>query len=181
MQKNTTKNLTISETHTHSNNKIFIKHVWWLDALLFIGGTILLGEIATLLGGKMFSFEGYQMPPATAPKVLFPIMWSLIYIAIGVSTFLMWRDKDIKSHDRKINLIVYFVHMFFNIMWPLLFFRLNIPIVSAILLAVIVISACVVMYRYFVCNLPAGIIFNLYTLWLIYAMYINLVLVLINF
>ena len=79
MQKNTTKNLTISETHTHSNNKIFIKHVWWLDALLFIGGTILLGEIATLLGGKMFSFEGYQMPPATVPKIVFPFRLFAFY------------------------------------------------------------------------------------------------------
>ncbi len=158
-----------------------VKHTWWVDTLLFILGTIALGGLATLLGGKMFNFGGYKTPPATAPKVLFPIMWSLIYIAIGVSTFLMWRDKEIKSHDRKLNLLFYFIHMFFNILWPLFFFRLNLPIVSAIWLFFTVISACIVMYRYFVCNLPAGIIFNLYTLWLIYAMYINLGLVLINF
>ena len=181
MQKNTTKNLTISETHTHSNNKIFIKHVWWLDALLFIGGTILLGEIATLLGGKMFSFEGYQMPPATVPKIVFPFAWGIIYIAIGLSTFLMWRDKEIKEKDRKLNLILYFIHMFFNILWPLFFFRLNLPIFAVIWLVLNIASACIVMYRYFICNLPSGIIFNIYTLWLIYALYLNLGLVLINF
>ena len=35
-----------------------VKHVWWVDALLFIGGTILLGLIAKLLGGEMGSFGG---------------------------------------------------------------------------------------------------------------------------
>lgn len=158
-----------------------VKHKWWIDALLFIGGTILLGGLATLLGGKMFNFQNYEMPPFTAPKIVFPICWSIIYIAIGVSTFLMWRDKEIKSKDRKLNLIFYFIHMFFNVLWPLFFFRLDFPVFACIWLIFVVASACIVMYRYFYCNLPAGIIFNIYTLWLIYAMYLNLGLVLINF
>ena len=31
---------------------------------------------------------------------IYDIAWGIIYIAIGVSTFLMWRDKEIKSQDR---------------------------------------------------------------------------------
>lgn len=158
-----------------------VKHKWWIDALLFIVGSILLGGLATLLGGKMFNFQNYKMPPATAPKIVFPICWSIIYVAIGVSTYLMWRDKEIKSKDRKLNLIFYFVHMFFNILWPLFFFRLDKAIFACIWLVLVIASSCIVMYRYFCANLPAGIIFNLYTLWLIYAMYLNLGLVLINF
>jgi tryptophan-rich sensory protein len=175
------KNIQSNSEEQPKNKSKFVRHVWWLDALLFIGGTILLGGLATLLGGKMFNFANYKMPPGIVPKIVFPIAWSIIYIAIGVSTFLMWRDKEIKSNDRKINLVIYFIHMFFNIMWPLLFFRLNLPIVSCIWLLFVVASACVVMYRYFVANLPAGIIFTIYTIWLIYAMYLNLGLVLINF
>lgn len=179
-----TKN-TVSKVSNNAKNtetsKVFIKHIWWIDALIFIGGTILLGGLATLLGGKMFSFEGYEMPPATVPKIVFPFAWAIIYIAIGVSTFLMWRDKEIKEKDRKINLILYFIHMFFNVLWPLIFFRLKLPVLAVIWLIFTIASACIVMYRYFFCNLPAGIIFNIYTLWLIYALYLNLGLVLINF
>ena len=58
------------------------KHKWWIDALLFIFGTIALGGLATLLGGEMFNFQNYQMPPATVPKIVFPIAWSIIYLAI---------------------------------------------------------------------------------------------------
>ena len=91
MQNTNSKNNT-------NKSKVFVKHIWWLDALIFIGGTLLLGGIATLLGGKMFHFEGYEMPPATVPKIVFPFAWGIIYIAIGVSTFLMWRDKEIKEN-----------------------------------------------------------------------------------
>lgn len=179
-ENNSSKKVAGSKANNDKDSK-FVKHVWWIDALLFIGGTIALGGIATLLGGKMFNFGNYKMPPGTVPKIVFPIAWAIIYIAIGVSTFLMWRDKEIKSQDRKINLIIYFVHMFFNIMWPLFFFRLDLPIFSVVWLLLTVASACVVMYRYYVCNLPAGIIFSVYTLWLIYALYLNLGLAIINF
>ena len=179
--KTQTKTTNTQKSNANKQSKIFIKHVWWLDALIFIGGTLLLGGIASLLGGKMNGFEGYDMPPATAPQKFFPVAWGIIYIAIGVSTFLMWRDKEIKEKDRKLNLIFYFIHMFFNILWPLFFFRLDLPIFSVIWLILNIASACIVMYRYFYCNIAAGIIFNIYTLWLIYALYLNLGLVLINF
>ncbi len=155
-------------------------HKWYIDALLFIVGTVALGGLATLLGGEMFNFQNYKMPPGTVPKIVFPIAWSIIYIAIGVSTFLNWRDKEIKPKDRKINLVLYFVHMFFNVLWPLWFFRLDLPIVSCVWLLLTVITACIVMYRFFNCNLAAGIIFNIYTVWLIYALYLNLGIVLLN-
>ncbi len=162
-------------------DKIFMTHLWWVDALLFIGGTILLGGLATLLGGKMFNFQNYKMPPGTVPKIVFPIAWAIIYISIGVSTFLMWRDKEIKEKDRKINLILYFVHMFFNIMWPLFFFRLDLPIFACVWLLLTVISAMVVTFRYFYANIVSGIIFCIYNIWLIYALYLNLGLCLLNF
>lgn len=158
-----------------------VRHVWWVDALLFIVGTLIFGGIATLLGGQMFNFKNYTMPEGTVPKIVFPIAWAIIYLAIGISTFLMWRDKEIKSKDRKINLVLYFVHIFFNILWPLFFFRLDLPIFSAIWLLLVAITAIIVTFRYYICNIPAGIIFSIYTLWLIYALYLNVGLVLINF
>lgn len=150
------------------------QHHWWLDALYFIGGTLALGGIASLLGGKMFDFNNYTLPPMTAPAWLFPIMWALIYIAIGVATFCMWRDKEITAKDRKFNLILYFVHMAFNITWPLWFFMLNMPILACIWLGVIIVLALVTTWRYYVANIASGIIFTVYVAWLIYAFYLNL-------
>ena len=157
-----------------------VMNKWWFDALIFIGGTMALGGLAKLLGGKMFDFNDYEMPPATASAKVFPFIWIVIYIAIGISTYLMWRDKEIKKKDRAINLALYIIQMIFNILWPLFFFRLNMPIFAVIWLIILIGISCACMFRYFICNLPAGIIFNIYTLWLIYALYLNLGLVLIN-
>lgn len=175
-----TNNKTSKQKSESIKDKIFMTHLWWVDALIFIGGTLILGGIATLLGGKMFNFQNYKMPPGTAPKIVFPIVWAIIYVAIGVSTFLMWRDKEVKEKDRKVNLILYFIHMFFNIMWPLFFFRLNLPVFACVWLLLTVISALVVTFRYFYANIASGIIFCIYNVWLIYALYLNLGLCLLN-
>ena len=149
-------------------------HYWWLDAIYFILGTAALGGIATLLGGKMFDFGGFKLPPATAPAWFFGVAWAVIYLAIGVATFCMWRDKQITSTDRKFNLWLYFIHMAFNITWPLFFFRLAMPIVSCVWLAIILVLALITTWRYFVANLASGIIFCIYVMWLIYAFYLNI-------
>lgn len=156
------------------------KGKWWLEAIIIIGGTLALGGLATLLGGKMFDFEKYTKPAGIVPKIVFPICWSVIYVAIGVSTFLVWRDKEIKRKNRVADVVWYSVHMLFNVLWTLLFFRCGLLIVSCVDLAFAVISALVVMYRYYDSNLPAGIIFSVYVAWLIYAMYLNLAITILN-
>lgn len=153
---------------------------WLIEALVIIGGTLLLGGIATLLGGKMFNFEKYSLPAGVVPNIVFPIAWAIIYLAIGISTFLVWRDKEIKRENRKTDIIWFAVHMLFNILWPLFFFRLGWIVVACIDLAIIVITGIVVMYRYYDTNLPAGVIFTIYVAWLIYAIYLNLGIVILN-
>lgn len=149
-------------------------HVWWLDALYFIVGTLALGGIATLLGWPMFVWDNYPKPTLMAPDWLFSVAWTIIYIAIGVATFCMWRDKQLTSKDRKINLWLYFIHMAFNITWPLFFFRLGLPIVACVWLGIILILALITTWRYFVANIVSGIIFCIYVVWLIYAFYLNI-------
>lgn len=165
----------------YRNKEKYVHHKWWIDALLFVGGTLLLGCLASLLGGAMGGFKNYQMPPCTVPQEVFPYAWGAIYLAIGISTYLMWRDKEIRSKERKINLILYFVHMGFNVLWPLIFFRLNLPVFAAIWLFATVVIASIVMVRYYRSNIASGVIFNIYSLWLVYALYLNLGLVLLNF
>ncbi len=150
------------------------KHFWWLDAIYFILGTLALGGIATLLGWPMFKFDAYPSVPLMAPDWVFPVAWTLIYIAIGVATFCMWRDKQLTAKDRKFNLILYFIHMAFNITWPLIFFRCAMPILACVWLAIIIVLALITTWRYFVANLASGIIFCLYVLWLMYAFYLNI-------
>ena len=159
-------------TPKHHDNKVN-----WIAALCIIGGTIVVGIIATLLGGKLN--EDYFPPPVYPPEWVFPVVWSILYIAIGVAMFLSYvtiKDKQ----TRLINIIIYSIHLFFNILWTLFYFRLNLLIFSCVWLALVVISAIVVTYRFYKEHIVSGIIFTIYTMWLLYAMYLNLAITIIN-
>lgn len=148
-----------------------------ISALIFIGVTIAVGVIATLLGGKMR--DGLEKPPAYPPDIVFTIAWAVLYVAIAIGAFLAFKSVE-ENKKRRDDVIWYAIHLFFNFMWPLFYFRLNLQIFSAIWLVLTIITAIIVTYRYYRANLISGIIFTVYTLWLIYALYLNVGIAMLN-
>lgn len=148
-----------------------------IGAIILIGTTLIVGGLASLLGGRMQ--DGLTKPPAFPPDWLFPVMWSIFYVAIGVAAYLAYFSvKDKKK--RTCDLICYGIHLFFNMFWSLFYFRLNMLIFATIWLAFAVITAIIVTFRYYKANLASGIIFTAYTLWLLYAMYLALGITILN-
>ena len=148
-----------------------------IGAIILIGTTLIVGGLASLLGGRMQ--DGLTKPPAFPPDWLFPVMWSIFYVAIGVAAYLAYFSvKDKKK--RTCDLICYGFHLFFNMFWSLFYFRLNMLIFATIWLAFVVITAIIVTFRYYKANLASGIIFTAYTLWLLYAMYLALGITILN-
>ena len=160
------------KTKTRNDN---VRHA--IGAIILIGTTLVVGGLASLLGGRMQ--DGLTKPPAFPPDWLFPAMWSIFYVAIGIAAYLAYFSvKDKKK--RTCDLICYGIHLFFNMFWSLFYFRLNMLIFATIWLAFVVITAIIVTFRYYKANLASGIIFTVYTLWLLYAMYLALGITILN-
>lgn len=185
----------MSEKETHENHENFsvsknqnkkqkeqpkskddkIRHAW--GAIILIGTTLVVGGLASILGGKMR--DGLLKPPAYPPEWLFPVMWCIFYISIGIASYLAYFSvKDKKQ--RTCDLVCFGIHLFFNMFWSLFYFRLNLMIFATIWLGFVVVTAIVVTFRYFKANLASGIIFTAYTLWLLFAMYLSLGITILN-
>ena len=148
-----------------------------LIAFIIIGSTLLVGGLAAVLGGRMR--DGLVKPPAYPPNWVFPVVWTLLYIAIGIAATLsyIWvKDKNKRNGD----MICYGVHLFFNLFWTLFYFRLDLLVFSTVWLLLMIITAIITTYRFARSNLASGIIFVIYTAWLIYAMYLSLGITLLN-
>lgn len=142
----------------------------WAIALIIIGATLLIGVIGSLLGGKMN--EDYVQPPLYPADWVFPVVWTILYIAIGFAAFLTFQANQVATRRRN-DLIWYGVHLFFNLLWPLFFFRLNLLAFSIIWLELNIVSAIIVACRFYKSHLAAGIIIIAYIMWLFYAFYLN--------
>ncbi len=152
----------------------------WLWAIIIIGGVLLAGGLATLLGGQMFNFRAHTLPQGVVPKIVFPIAWAAIYIMLGVSAFLAFLSPNQNAQTRRGDIIWFSINLLFNIMWPLFFFRLDLLIISTIICGIVLVTSIITNYRFYYRNLAAGILYSIYTLWLMYAFYLNLGICLLN-
>lgn len=142
----------------------------WVIAMIMIGVTLLVGFIGTALGGQMR--DDYAQPPLSPANWVFPLVWTINYIAIALAAFMTYQANQITVRRRN-DLIWYGIHLFFNMLWPLFFFRLNLLAFSIIWLGLNIVSAIIVACRFYKSYLASGIIFIIYIMWLFYAFYLN--------
>lgn len=86
-------------------------------------GIALLGGTITNLGPW---YEGLAKPEWTPPRAAFPIVWTVIFALAAVAAVSAWRGaRNAKVADTVIGLFA--LNGFLNVMWSLLFFRMQRP------------------------------------------------------
>ncbi len=91
--------------------------------LVCIAIPLLVGGLSSLLIRNSFSvYETETLPPLAPPPAVFPIVWAILYILMGVSSYLIWQTDDRRRYTA---LTVYGVQLLMNFIWPLLFFALR--------------------------------------------------------
>lgn len=137
------------------------------------------GGISSLTVGSGFEVysEAVTKPPLSPPDWLFPVAWTILYILMGISSYLVF-EKD--TSEAKRPLAVYAIQLAMNFMWPIFFFSLNAYLFSFIWLIILwatVIAMTVMFYRV---SKLAGLLQIPYILWLTFAAYLNLSVFILN-
>lgn len=140
--------------------------------ILNIAIPLVLGSIVGLITkDSMKSFEVLNKPKLSPPGYLFPIVWSILYILMGISSYLI-KDKTKKE--------IYYVALFFNLFWSIIFFVLKLRLVAFLWLIVLIILVIRMIISFYKENKLAGLLNIPYLLWLFFAGYLNLTIYLLN-
>ena len=85
---------------------------------------VAVGVISALLTmGNMDIYKELATPPLSPPSVLFPVVWTVLYILMGISCAMVWKyRKTDKNADKA--LYYYAASLVFNFVWSILFFNL---------------------------------------------------------
>ena len=62
--------------------------------LLYIFGPLLLGGLVGLLTKNSMEYNALIKPPFSPPAITFPIVWSILYLLIGLSYYLFRKDNE---------------------------------------------------------------------------------------
>ena len=86
---------------------------------------LVVGGLATLLTKEnMQMFEQLQQPPLSPPMWLFPVVWSILYVLMGIASYLVYRSNR-SQNQVQTAYILYGLQLVANFVWTLLFFNLQ--------------------------------------------------------
>lgn len=144
-----------------------------------IGFALLAGGIGALLGGKMNEFSTINKPWFTPPAIIFPIFWTILYILMGLSTYLVCENKTDKKF-KKIACFIYLIQLLVNVLWTPLFFRFKLYLLSFFWILLLIFLVAIMIIKFYKIKPISGYLQIPYILWLIFASILNFSIYMLN-
>ena len=140
--------------------------------IIFIIIPLLVGLIASLLTrGGVNNYTNNLIKPAFAPpKVLFPIVWTILYFLMGISSYKIYNSMSCNSESC---LVLYFLNLFLNFLWPIIFFNLEARLFAFIFIIFLDIVVALMIVCFHGIDKKASYLQIPYFLWLIFATILN--------
>ena len=138
------------------------------------------GLSALVTSGNMDIYSRIIKPPLAPPAILFPIVWTILYILMGVSAAIVCKDASASPGQKKSALKVYAISLFVNFLWSPLFFNLQAFFVSFLWLVLLWVLIVITIARYAKISPLAAYLQIPYLVWVTFAGYLNLAIYILN-
>ena len=136
--------------------------------ILYIGGTLAIAGVSTLLG--MPKLDGLIRPPLTPPAWVFGVVWSILYLLMGYATY---RIASSSSGDKSGALKVYWLQLVVNALWAPVFFRLEWRLFAFFWLLLLIVLIGRTIMRFSAVDSTAAKLLYPYLAWCAFAAYLN--------
>jgi len=129
--------------------------------ILYIAIPLLLGGIVGFITSKeSMNYNGI------VDGWVFPIVWSILYILMGISSYIVRNNKELMS--------IYKVNLVINLLWPIIFFTFNFKVFGFFWILLLILVVGYMMYKFYNKNKISAYLLIPYLLWLIFASILNL-------
>lgn len=137
---------------------------------------VIVGGIVGLIISSFIDYNSLNKPALSPPSIIFPIMWTMLYILMGISYGIL---KDKALLDKKVS-NVYYIQLFVNALWSIFFFVFKWRLFSFIWLILLVLLVVAMIILFYKKNKLSGILQIPYLVWILFASYLNLFVYLLN-
>lgn len=139
------------------------------NILIPLGGGV---GVSLLLRNTISIYDNLKKPIFTPPNIVFPIVWAILYLIIGVAAYRIYMNNRLGRNDFD-GYFYYLVGLLLNFLWPIVFFGLRLYGISFILVIVLLIFIIVTTIKFFKVDKIAGILMIPYGIWVTFASILN--------
>ncbi len=134
---------------------------------------LIVGGLSALLsGGGMKIFGELNKPPLSPPGWLFPVVWTILYILMGIASYLVLSSGARREQIDKA-IAVYAYQLMVNFLWSILFFDFQWYLFSFLWLILLWILIVITTLRFYRISKTAGYLMIPYLIWVTFAGYLN--------
>ncbi len=130
-----------------------------------VGGR-LIGKYAVQNARKDYSKN--KKPPFSPPGYIFPIVWPILYLSMGIAHSIITKERATKSAQT-----TYYSQLGLNYLWSILYFKYKLRgtalIESYVLLSAVILTTV----QFYKVNKSAGLLLISYVCWSAYASYLT--------
>lgn len=138
------------------------------------------GLSAFLIRDNLYLYAIINKPAFSPPAFLFPIVWTILYILMGISSARIWLQKEHASYEVMDSLLTYALQLILNFFWPIIFFNMRTFLFSFIWIVVLWTSILKMIFKFSVLDKTAAYLNIPYVLWVTFAGYLNFMIYLLN-
>ena len=136
---------------------------------------LVVGFVSNLLVQDYYGL--YMNKPMFYPSGnVFFVVWPILYVLMGVAFYFIWNSDG----DKTDAYISYFLQLFFNFVWPILFFRLRLYLVALVWLVMLWLLIMDTILSFYKINKKASYLMLPYLVWTSFAVYLNFMIYVLN-
>ena len=110
------------------------------------------------------------------PDWIFAPVWTTLYLMMTIAIWFYWHSKN-----RDMNTIyIYFIHLIFNTTWSIVFFVFHKIVLAMIVLVILILLIIILIIRFKRVNLHSYYLMIPYLLWCLFALILNVSLIILN-
>lgn len=139
---------------------------------------LLIGGLSALLTKNSMSiYQNLILPPLSPPGIVFPIIWTILFILMGISSYIIYQSNgEAKENALKI----YVIQLLLNFIWSIIFFKFTNFVIAFTILVVLWIFILKMISCFSEINNISGKLQIPYLLWVTFAGYLNLMIIVLN-
>ena len=135
------------------------------------------GLSGLLTAGSMNTFQELAKPPLTPPGFIFPVVWTILFFLMGISSYRVYESE---SSKKAVALTIYGIQLVVNFFWSIFFFNLHLYLFSFFWLVFLWLLIILMVMFFFKIDKLSGWLQIPYLLWVAFAGYLNLSIYFLN-
>ena len=138
------------------------------------------GLSALLTRDNMDIYSRIVMPPLAPPGFLFPIVWTVLYTLMGISSARIYLEGKEDNKLAADALKVYALQLALNFFWSIIFFNLEAFLFAFIWILLLWVLIIIMIRKFNAIDPLAAWLQIPYFLWVTFAAYLNLTIYILN-